>query len=58
MPRPYRAIGYPVVPAVFVIAVVAFVINAFVYEPISTGVTFALILTGVPIFHFFFSRAR
>jgi len=58
LPRPYRAIGYPIVPAVFVIAVIAFVINAFVYEPISTGVTFAMILAGIPIFHFFFSRAR
>jgi basic amino acid/polyamine antiporter, APA family len=58
LPRPYRAIGYPIVPAVFVISVVAFVINSLVHEPISTGVTFALILAGIPIFHLFFSRAR
>jgi amino acid transporter len=56
--RPYRAIGYPIVPAVFVLSVAAFVINSLVHEPISTGATFALILAGIPIFHLFFSRAR
>jgi amino acid transporter len=56
--RPYRAIGYPIVPAIFVLSVVAFVINALVHEPISTGATFALILAGIPIFHLFFSHAR
>jgi amino acid transporter len=54
--RPYRAIGYPVVPAVFVVAVIAFVINSLVQEPVSTGVTFALILTGIPVFQFAFAR--
>jgi basic amino acid/polyamine antiporter, APA family len=56
--RPYRAIGYPIVPAIFVLSVVAFVVNALVHEPISTGITFALIFAGIPIFHLFFSRAR
>jgi basic amino acid/polyamine antiporter, APA family len=58
LPRPYRAIGYPIVPAVFVIAVAAFVINSIVHDPIPTGITFALILAGIPVFHFSFSRAR
>jgi APA family basic amino acid/polyamine antiporter len=54
--RPYRAIGYPVVPAVFVIAVAAFVINAVVQDPLSTGITFALIATGVPVYRVAFAR--
>jgi basic amino acid/polyamine antiporter, APA family len=53
--RPYHAIGYPVVPAVFVAAVIAFVLNSLVQEPVSTGITFALILAGVPVFHFAFA---
>jgi amino acid transporter len=55
LPRPYRAIGYPIVPAIFVTAVVAFVINAFVQEPLPTGITFALILAGVPVYVFVFA---
>src|SRR5262249_44937599 len=58
LPRPYRAIGYPIVPAIFVIAVAAFDINALVHEPVSTGITFALIFAGVPVFYFSFSRTR
>ncbi len=58
LPRPYRAIGYPVVPAIFVISVIAFVINALVHDPVPTGITFALILAGAPVYWFFFTRVR
>jgi len=50
LPRPYRAIGYPIVPAIFIVAVVAFVANAIVVEPVSTGITIALIFAGVPVY--------
>jgi basic amino acid/polyamine antiporter, APA family len=56
--RPYRAIGYPIVPAIFVVSVIAFVINSLINEPKSTGITFALILTGVPIFQIAFAKRR
>jgi amino acid transporter len=49
-PRPYLVAGYPVVPAVFILAVVWFVGNAFVREPLTTGVTFALVLAGLPVY--------
>jgi basic amino acid/polyamine antiporter, APA family len=56
MERPYKAIGYPVVPAIFILSVAAFVINAFINEPKSTGITFALILAGIPVYHFAFVK--
>src|SRR5215212_368867 len=56
MQRPYKAIGYPVVPAIFIVSVAAFVVNAFINEPMSTGVTFALILAGLPVYQFAFAR--
>jgi len=34
------------------------VINAIVQDPISTGVTFALIFTGVPVYFAAFSAKR
>jgi APA family basic amino acid/polyamine antiporter len=58
LPRPYRAIGYPIVPAIFVVSVIAFVINAVVHDPIPTGITFALIAAGVPVYHFVFARVH
>ncbi|MGE3955824.1 MAG: amino acid permease [Vicinamibacterales bacterium] len=50
LPRPYRVIGYPLVPAVFLIAVFGFLLNALVSEPFSTIVTFAIILAGLPVY--------
>lgn len=50
LPRPYRVIGYPFVPAVFLIAVFGFLLNALVSEPFSTIVTFAIILAGLPVY--------
>jgi APA family basic amino acid/polyamine antiporter len=59
LPRPYRAIGYPIVPAIFVLAVAGFVVNALINQPLSTSLTFALIFSGVPVYAVVFrGRAR
>ncbi len=58
LPRPYRTTGYPVVPGVFIVATTWFLLNPLVTEPVSTGVTFALILTGLPIYYALFARRR
>lgn len=58
LPRPYRTAGYPFVPAIFVIGVVWFVVNALVNDPIPTIATFSIIALGIPIYFFsFFRRA-
>jgi len=43
---------------VFIAAVVGFVGNALVTEPISTGVTFAIILAGIPVYFLAFRSRR
>jgi APA family basic amino acid/polyamine antiporter len=48
--RSRRTFGYPVVPAIFILSVVWFVLNALVTDPIPTGLTFALICTGLPVY--------
>jgi len=50
LPRPYRTVGYPVVPALFLLASVGMVVNALVTDPVDTGVTFGIIAAGVPVF--------
>ncbi len=56
--RPYRAIGYPIVPAIFILAVIAFVVNALVSDPLPTSITFAIIFAGAPVYWFVFSARR
>jgi amino acid transporter len=58
LPRPYRAFGYPIVPAVFIASVLWFVGNALVNEPRSTMLTFALIGAGAPVYFVAFGRQR
>lgn len=48
--RPYRVWGYPLVPAVFLIASAFMVLNALVTDWHNTGLTFLIILAGVPVF--------
>ena len=50
LPRPYKVPGYPLVPGVFIAAVVYLVVNALVSEPVWTSVTFAIVLAGVPVY--------
>lgn len=58
LPRPYRVPGYPIVPALFIAAVVFLVGNALVSDPVWTAVTFGIVFAGVPVYYVFFSAPR
>jgi APA family basic amino acid/polyamine antiporter len=49
--RPYRAWGYPVVPLVFLLASVGMITNALISDSKNTGITFAIILAGIPVYY-------
>jgi APA family basic amino acid/polyamine antiporter len=51
LPRPYRVVGYPVVPLVFLLASVGMIANALLTDPVNTSITFGIILAGVPVFY-------
>ncbi len=55
-PRRYRAIGYPVVPALFVLVAGWLVINSLTAYPVESGVGLFLIALGLP-FYFYFRRS-
>jgi len=55
-PRPYRAWGYPVTPAIFVIVSAAIVLNAFYTAPAVTFTGAAIILAGIPLYFYFRRR--
>ena len=52
-PRPYKAFGYPVTPAIFVFACAAIVANAFYSDLNRTLIGTGIILAGIPLFLFF-----
>jgi basic amino acid/polyamine antiporter, APA family len=55
--RPYRTPGYPVLPILFVLAMLALVWNSLREHPRSAGLTLAAILAGVPVYYGW-ARAR
>jgi amino acid transporter len=58
LPRPYRVVGYPWVPAIFVAGATGLVLNALVTDPKWTSITFGVVLAGLPIYWAFFKDRR
>jgi basic amino acid/polyamine antiporter, APA family len=56
--RPYKVVGYPVVPAVFIGAAIYLVINALWTQPLWTAITFAVVLLGLPVYYIWFAGRR
>lgn len=56
--RPYRTLGYPLVPLVFLVASTGMLLNALVRQPLSTMISFGTILIGIPVYYFWASRSR
>jgi amino acid transporter len=54
--RPYTAPGYPVLPAVFIAAVLFLVGSALLAEPWLAWITFAIVLAGLPVYYLMFAN--
>jgi basic amino acid/polyamine antiporter, APA family len=55
-PRPFKALGYPWTSAIFVLASLAIVVNAFYSDPRVSITGTVIILAGIPLYYFFQSR--
>jgi basic amino acid/polyamine antiporter, APA family len=49
-PRPYRALGYPVIPLLYILGASAVLVCLFAYRPASTWPGLLFVLAGVPIY--------
>jgi APA family basic amino acid/polyamine antiporter len=57
VPRPYRALGYPVIPALYVLGSFALVWNTLVERPTESIAGLGIVAMGLP-FYFYWSRNR
>jgi APA family basic amino acid/polyamine antiporter len=48
--RPYRAIGYPIVPALYIVGAATILIVLFVYQRATTWPGLIIVLLGVPVY--------
>ena len=51
LPRPYRTVGYPLVPFVFLLASILMLGNSVIEAPTRTLLNFGIILLGIPVYY-------
>jgi APA family basic amino acid/polyamine antiporter len=57
-PRPYRALGYPVIPLLYIIITLAICIDLLIFKPQNTVWGLLIMLLGVPVFFIFRQRGH
>ncbi len=50
--RPYKAFGYPILPAVYILMAIAFCVLLIIYKPAFTWPGLIIVLAGIPIYYF------
>lgn len=58
LPRPYRTLGYPVVPVVFVLGITCLVISTLWKSPRESLMGLVLVALGLPFYFYWKRRAR
>ena len=48
--RPYRTLGYPIVPLVYIFLAVLFIMDVAYLAPSTSGIGFLIVFTGIPIY--------
>jgi APA family basic amino acid/polyamine antiporter len=58
IPRPYKAFGYPVVPALYILTTVVIMIILLIYKPRYTFPGLIIVLIGIPVFYLWRRKSR
>jgi APA family basic amino acid/polyamine antiporter len=48
--RPYKAFGYPIVPALYVVGATVILLVLFIYQTATTWPGLLIVLAGVPVY--------
>ncbi|MFM7148771.1 MAG: amino acid transporter, partial [Gemmataceae bacterium] len=56
--RPYRAFGYPLIPALYVVLCALIMLDLLLVRPVFTWPGLILVLSGIPVFYLWRGRSR
>lgn len=48
--RPYKAFGYPLLPAIYILLAVVFCIFLIIFKPVYAGIGLGIVLLGIPVY--------
>ncbi|MBG6111095.1 APA family basic amino acid/polyamine antiporter [Flavobacterium sp. CG_9.10] len=54
--RPYKAFGYPFVPAIYIIVTTAICVTLLVYDTFNTGLGLCIVALGIPVYYFVMNK--
>jgi basic amino acid/polyamine antiporter, APA family len=58
MERPYKAFGYPVLPAIYIVLALAFCVALIVQKPLYAGIGLGIVLLGIPVYYIAVSNKK
>lgn len=58
VPRPYKAFGYPFLPAIYILMGISFCILLIIYKPQFTWPGLIITLTGIPLYYIAMARKK
>ena len=58
MERPYKAFGYPVLPAIYIVLALVFCVALIIQKPVYATWGLAIVLAGIPIYYVAVSRRQ
>jgi basic amino acid/polyamine antiporter, APA family len=56
--RPYKAFGYPIIPAIYILITALICITLLIYDTKSTGLGLVIVGLGVPVYYFMNSKEK
>ncbi|MGO4819366.1 APC family permease [Flavobacterium sp. W22_SRS_FP1] len=56
--RPYRAFGYPFVPALYILVTSAICITLLIYDTLNTGLGLFIVVLGIPVYYFVMNKKQ
>ena len=58
LPRPYKTWGYPIVPFLFIAALLGLLINTLVNKPVESIAGLSIVVIGIPVFYYWRRRNK
>jgi APA family basic amino acid/polyamine antiporter len=54
--RPYKAFGYPIIPALYILLTAAICVALLIYDTVNTGLGLVIVALGIPVYYLFMNK--